>query len=367
MAAEQGKPADWQDAAWWRACLLGGAIGDALGAPIEFDDWPAIRSRFGRCGLTELVPHDGRLGAITDDTQLTLFTAEAVLGYLRRGSSYGVASLDYALAYSYQRWLATQGEQPVSPSARSVELRGMLWECSELHRRRGPGATCLAALRSGQVGTLENPINASKGCGGVMRAAPGVALRGGSMLHGKVIAAVTHGHPTGQLAAGALVVLLRQIALGATLEEALDVALDELAAEPDAAETSSALRQARALARSSVPAGPDAVERLGAGWVAEEALAIAVYAALRSGGNLRRGVLLAVNHSGDSDSTGSIAGNLLGALHGEAALPPDWVEALEVADVIDTVSADLARSGSDLREDSDRAYFIEHSRRYPYQ
>lgn len=364
--AQQGYDAIRRET-WWRGCLLGGAIGDALGAPVEFDDWASIRARFGNRGLTDLVPHDGRLGAITDDTQLTLFTAEAVLGYLRRGSSYGVASLEHALAYSYQRWLATQGEQPASSAARPVELRGLLWDCPELHHRRGPGRTCLAALRGGCVGTPESPVNDSKGCGGVMRAAPGAALRGGGMRQGRVIAAVTHGHPTGQVAAGALVVLLNRLTLDADLGTALDVVLAELADEPGGGETDVALRRARELARSSTPPGPETVQQLGAGWVAEEALAIAVYAALRAEGDFRRGVLLAVNHSGDSDSTGAIAGNLLGALLGEAALPPEWVEPLEAREVITTVADDLARGTASLGEDGGRAYFLEHSKRYPYQ
>lgn len=101
-----------------------------------------IRARLGGQGIADMVVHDGRLGAITDDTQMTLFTAEAMLGYLRRGSSYDTASLKHALYFSYQRWLATQGERPVGLSHREVELRGLLWDCPELHHRRGTGTTC---------------------------------------------------------------------------------------------------------------------------------------------------------------------------------------------------------------------------------
>lgn len=79
---------------------------------------------------------------------------------------------------------------------------------------------------------------------------------------------------------------------------------------------------------------------LGAGWVAEEALAIGVYAALAAG-TFREGVLLAVNHGGDSDSTGSIAGNILGAALGRGAIPAPWLEKLELRDVIEQVAADL--------------------------
>jgi ADP-ribosyl-[dinitrogen reductase] hydrolase len=57
-------------------CLLGRAVGDALGAPIEFLRLSEIRERFGLAGLTDYAPAYGKLGAITDDTQMTLFTAE---------------------------------------------------------------------------------------------------------------------------------------------------------------------------------------------------------------------------------------------------------------------------------------------------
>lgn len=59
--------------------ILGGAIGDALGAPIEFDSLDRIRRRHGPAGLTDYAPAYGRIGAITDDTQMTLFTADGLL------------------------------------------------------------------------------------------------------------------------------------------------------------------------------------------------------------------------------------------------------------------------------------------------
>jgi len=80
---------------------------------------------------------------------------------------------------------------------------------------------------------------------------------------------------------------------------------------------------------------------LGAGWIAEEALAIGLYCALVAP-DVRRGLLLAVNHSGDSDSTGSTAGNLLGVMHGVDALPEDLLEQLEARDLIQQVAEDPA-------------------------
>ena len=55
----------------FRGCLLGGAVGDALGAPVEFTSLQEIRTRFGRDGVADFAPAYGRVGAITDDTQMT--------------------------------------------------------------------------------------------------------------------------------------------------------------------------------------------------------------------------------------------------------------------------------------------------------
>jgi ADP-ribosylglycohydrolase len=109
-------------------------------------------------------------------------------------------------------------------------------------------------------------------------------------------------------------------------------------------ETTAALRAAVALAGSDHSPSPEAVEGLGGAWVAEEALAIGVYCALvyPEPHQMREALLLAVNHSGDSDSTGSVCGNLLGAWHGETALPADWVAELEGRGTILELADDFA-------------------------
>jgi len=86
---------------------------------------------------------------------------------------------------------------------------------------------------------------------------------------------------------------------------------------------------------------PETVEQIGQGWIAEEALAISVICALAFPDDFRRAVLLAVNHSGDSDSTGAITGNILGAFLGVGAIPPEWLDRLELRDEIGTIATDL--------------------------
>jgi ADP-ribosylglycohydrolase len=309
----------------YRGCLLAGAIGDALGAPVEFWSLARIRAELGPEGVTGYLPYAGGLGHVTDDTQMTLFTAEGLLEARERG-----ADRREAVHAAYLRWLVTQGCGSRHP-AFDPAPRGGLVELPALHAQRAPGNTCLSALMGPEAGTIERALNHSKGCGGVMRAAPaGLAGVDDPFRVGCEIAALTHGHPSGWLAAGVLARLVRDLADGQALEDALEAAVAALKTWPDHGEVLSALDRARALARSA-PVAPETVEQVGAGWIGEEALAVGVYCALVAP-DLPAGLRLAVTHSGDADSTGSIAGNLLGAMAGEGALPPEWLAPLELRD-----------------------------------
>jgi ADP-ribosylglycohydrolase len=310
-------------------------VGDALGAPIEFMKLDDIRQHFGPAGLTDLVAAYGRRGAITDDTQMTLFTAEALIRGLHRFEDRGLASHSAVARGAYLRWLATQGDRVKPPGD-----PGWLVGVRELHARRAPGTTCLSALRAGGRGEPGKPANDSKGCGGVMRVAPvGLARFDDPFRVGSELAAITHGHPTGHLAAGYFAQLVANLVGGAGLLGAAHAALDRLAAEPGHEETLRAVETALELSEK-VEASPEVLEGLGGGWTAEEALAIGLYCALEAG-DFEHGVLLAVNHGGDSDSTGSIAGNLLGLIAGERGIPRRWLDALELRDVIATLADDL--------------------------
>ena len=152
----------------YRGCLVGGAVGDALGAPVEFLSRTRILEVFGPSGIQEYAPSFGKLGAISDDTQMTLFTAEGLMRGWVRGNLRGVCHMPSVIALAYQRWLHTQGQShPLHQGCLDGWLRGH----PELFARRAPGLTCLSGLqdmrRSGDVAT-----NDSKGCGGVMRVAP---------------------------------------------------------------------------------------------------------------------------------------------------------------------------------------------------
>ena len=349
-----------------RGCLLGGAVGDALGAAVEFLSWPGIRQRFGACGIEEPAPAYGRVGAITDDTQMTLFTAEGVLRGVARWNERGIGGPVSTMPHAYLRWLYTQDcklPPHLDEPARAMILGdhetpgGWLVGLRALHVQRAPGHTCLAALRQPRLGTREAPLNDSKGCGGVMRVAPVALVPNASAEECFQLAcdaaALTHGHPTGWLTAGALAWILVGLRDRLPLEQAVLDAIERLGAEPGHEETSAALRSAIDLWQSAaLLPNAAAVESLGAGWTAEEALGIAVYCALVAGDDLARGVRLAVNHSGDSDSTGSITGQIIGARLGEGAIPQRWLDQLELRDEITAIANDLVvgwREGEEWR------------------
>jgi len=228
-----------------------------------------------------------------------------------------------------------------------------------LHHRRAPGSTCLTALIAGKMGTVEEQVNTSKGCGGVMRVAPvGLFCRAlpgdigeeerakAAFELGCAAAAITHGHPLGYLPAGFLSSVIFHLVSGRSLEEAVSGAMMILVERPEyeksslAAMIAQAIRQFR---RSS--SSPEAIERLGGGWVGDEALAISLYSAFAAEGDFAKGVRLAVNHSGDSDSTGAIAGNILGAMLGQGAIPWELLERVEVREVIEGMGIMLQSAG----------------------
>ena len=324
-----------------RGSLLAGAVGDALGAPVEFMTLDEIRARYGPAGVTGYLPAYGRAGgAITDDTQMTLFTAEGIIRGLVRMSHRGIGHPPSVVRRAYWRWLGTQGEPRPDAGFAPEGQDGWLIEEERLHARRGPGTTCLTALRTGRMGTMSEPINASKGCGGIMRVAPIGFTNADSFWMAAKCAALTHGHPSGYLPAGVLASVVAALFRGTPLDAALDKATETLVTYDSHEETLASLEAARGLAAAGRPT-PEQLESLGGGWVGEEALAIAVCCALVAD-DVVDGLLLAVNHSGDTDSTGSITGNILGTIHGEEAIPEHLLRDLELRDVITTIADDLA-------------------------
>ncbi|MFE0135014.1 ADP-ribosylglycohydrolase family protein [Streptomyces sp. NPDC059037] len=324
-----------------RGTLLGAALGDALGAPVDGLSLAGIREAHGTDGLTELAPAHGRRGAVTAATQLTLFTVDGLIrAQVRRDTGAWHPPTD--LHRAYRRWAATQSDW--GPDERRKE-DGWLAREEWLYSRRSPARACLVGFADEAMGTLEAPKNLeSKGSGAATRSAPFGLLVGWEpqlVLQLAVECAVqTHGHPSAYLAAGAHAVLVHGLARGESLDGAIQRALALLAARPGHQPVTDALKHALGAVRQGMPSAARVEELLGDG-SAEGLLAAAVYCAL-VGEDIRHGLRLAVNHGGVSAAAGALCGALLGALHGETALPPGWLTELEGRPTILELADDFA-------------------------
>lgn len=342
-----------------RGCLFGGAVGDALGYAVEFIEDYAIFKRYGAEGITEytLDKVTGK-ALISDDTQMTLFTANGLLVGDTRGCMRGIQGWPRGyVAMAYQDWLYTQTGSYENRAERGYNQRSWLCDVPELYARRAPGNTCLSALseatRAGHVDDyIANPKNNSKGCGGVMRIAP-LALNYQMAIEtldmeAAQIAAITHGHSLGYMPAAILCHIINRIVfpgekkmtLREIVVEAKKTAEKLFEGDKHLKELTDIIDHAIVLSENDID-DLENIRALGQGWVAEETLAIAIYCSLRYENDFSSGIIAAVNHSGDSDSTGAVTGNILGALIGYDAIEDKWKKDLECADIIIEMADDI--------------------------
>lgn len=347
-------------------CMVGGAAGDALGYPVEFASWPQIRWKYGVSGIHDFQLDKRGLAPISDDTQMSLFTATGILLGMTRGYMRGIMGrIDTYCQWSYLDWLHTQEWSSRHDDAR---IDSWLMDVPELYVRRAPGNTCLSALSSLEKG---RPVeNNSCGCGGVMRTAPLALLNyihsysDGKLDYCDMCAAeaarITHKHPLGFFPSAVLNRILMRIMSGTvtdgnrlvdTIEESI-TALPGIKSVADdgkrygelwpghVAKQQSIIRKALDLAHTDTP-DVTAVESLGGGWTGHEALAIAIYSAVKHSGSFEDAIASAVNHSGDSDSTGAVCGNIMGCLLGRKAIPSKYTDTLELVDVIEELAHDI--------------------------
>ncbi|MEU8777994.1 ADP-ribosylglycohydrolase family protein [Streptomyces sp. NPDC048606] len=327
-----------------RGTLLGSAVGDALGAPVAGLTLDAIRQAHGPAGLTEpAAPSPGRPATVTAATQLTLFTVDGLIrAHVRRDTGAWHPPTDVHRAY--RRWAATQSDW--GPDERRAD-NGWLAREEWLYARRAPERSCLTGFADDTLGTLDQPKNpTARDAAATVRSAPFGLLVGwepGLVLQLAVeCAAQSHGHPDALLSAGALAVIVHGLVRGESLNAAVQRALGLLGARPGHQPVTDALQRALAAVTRGAP-GPDSIETLttGDGRGAADTLSIALYCALVAQ-DMTHGLRLAVNHGGDSSATGALCGALLGALHGETALPAGWLTGTEGRATLLELSDDFA-------------------------
>lgn len=339
-----------------RGSLVGGAVGDALGYPVEFfHSFFEIQEKYGPRGITRFDTNQFWLeeneksdkAVISDDTQMTLFTANGLLNAAQKKTE-----PKYAICEAYIEWFLCQ----------TGKWSNKFKECwiakiPELNVRRAPGHTCMSALFSIYRG--QEPVNCSKGDGGVMRVAPiplyaaahGMPIEYADRLAGDA-AEITHLHPLGFIPAALDAHIIYRLALDKkptreSMEayyregiEAMKKLYPQYQADVAKMEDLTELAILRSYNRQH---SVHNVEKFGGGWTGEEALAIAMYCALRYLDNFEEALVAAVNHAGDTDSTGAITGNILGAALGYEAIPRFYKDDLELHDVILHMADDLCR------------------------
>ena len=327
----------------FRGCLIGGAAGDALGYAIEFMQIDQIQQKFGNNGIISYELTNG-VAEISDDTQMTLFTANGLLTRTTRGMLRGTAgSPEGYCLYCYKAWLITQNENYEQWKNGVKDITHeypWLIRVPGLHKRRAPGNTVLSVMNSNDKGSLDKPINNSKGCGGVMRVAPiGLYFEEEDIdtivMYGAENAALTHGHDLGYIPAAALVYIINRIIYKPenTLEKIINDCIQKIkklfSNKPHIGEFAEIMKKTIKLSKANID-DVEALTELGEGWVAEETLAIAVYCSLKYSNDFEKAIIASVNHSGDSDSTGSITGNIMGAIHGYKKIPEKFINNLEL-------------------------------------
>lgn len=334
----------------YRGCLIGGAVGDALGYAVEFLKDYQIFERYSERGITEYTLTDG-IAQISDDTQMTLFTANGLLVGTTQGMVRGVMGTYPSYIYlCYEDWLLTQGE---GRFAKEKQHCSWLNNIDEMNHTRDPGRTCIFSIMNGEAGTIDTPLNNSKGCGGIMRVAPiGLYFEGKDYtveeidMIGAETAALTHGHELGYIPAAALVHIIHlvshnpDITLLQAVTDAKETMIRLFSNSRHLSELTQLIDKAVELSKEAVD-DLAAIRALGEGWVAEETLAIAVYCALKYSDDFEKAITASVNHSGDSDSTGAVTGNILGAYLGLSAVPQKFLDKLELREVITEMADDL--------------------------
>ena len=331
-----------------RGSLIGGAIGDALGYPVEFMGEKQIVHHFGERGITRFSLDLNGKAVVSDDTQMTLFTANGLLNAKRLG-----IAPKYGICRAYIEWYMTQtGEKSKKFNDCWIS------DIPELNVRRAPGNTCMSALNS--IFRGGEPQNNSKGCGGVMRVAPiplyaavdeRMSIEEANRLAGDA-AENTHLHPLGYISAALMSHIIYRLTLDTEptqeslkryIREGVEMMRKLYASTPKEVEFMADLAEEAILLTNNKASNLDNVKRLGEGWTGEEALAIALYCALKHFDNFEEAIIAAVNHSGDSDSTGAVCGNILGAAIGYEAIPQFYKDDLEMHDLILHLADDLWR------------------------
>ncbi len=361
-----------------KGCLIGGAVGDALGYAIEFYSENRIFAKYGESGITEYeLDSYSNKALVSDDTQMSMFTANGVIVCDTIQAEQGITKKPREIvADSYLDWMFTQ-EHGYSEREKKESRVSWLLDVPEMFSQRAPGLTCMSALEDlKSKGKTENYLaykrNNSKGCGGVMRVAP-LGCRFDENIkkldeEGAQLAAITHSNPLGYMPGAVLVHIIQRAVFDRKNDTLKDIVIDAINTVCGVFENDENTAVLKELINLAIELSENSdtdlnnIHRLGDGWVGDEALAMAIYCALRYHNDFSKGIIAAVNHKGDSDSTGAVTGNILGAWLGFDSIDDKWKKNLELFDVILELADDLSNGCSDGIDEKWKKKYIDMQR-----
>ena len=333
----------------YRGCLLGMAVGDAMGYTVDSRSWQEIREDYGPHGLLGYDLVNG-YADVTSYTQLAAFTCNGLLFGLTRGQMLGkMAPFIKYIGLSSREWAISQ-----RPWGRPGRTYCWLLRKPELCRRHCMDTRMLDTLSREVLGTPETPANNFSSPGGLTSAiGVGLFFHWDRMDQGEIdrlgaeAVALTHGSPTAFLSGAVLTHIISRLLadpeapLKPLFLEAVEAMKEQFGHQySQAYEIATLVRHAVTYAESPGLGTVEVMERLGCD-TAAQVLAGAVYACLSMGKDFDAALIAAVNHSGRSAAVGAVVGAILGLRLGEDALPDFYIECLEPAEVLRELADDL--------------------------
>ena len=349
-------------------CLLGMAVGDAMGAAVEKKTYDEICETYGPAGLLGYDTVNG-LAEITSYTQVAAFALNGLLLAISRGQSH--EAMGY-VTLALKEWCGVQ-HMPRDPKWRNC----WLGKVSAFRRRKNMDPRTLDALTRDVLGSPKKPSNQAEGPGSLPAAvAVGLYFHPERMqfheigLLGAQAVALTHGDPMTFLSGSVLAYVIAAVLhdperdLEDHFRMAAQTVADQFGKEfPQALQLRKKLLAALDRAKDPKACYVQEMENIGCG-TAAGVLAGAMYAVVAGGGDFDASAIIAVNHSGKSAAVGAIVGAILGARMGKDALPEFYLECLESAQVMEELTADLWQCYE--RSGAKRLYDVEWDRKYTH-
>ena len=333
---------------FFQGCLLGMAVGDAMGYTVDSRSLEEICRDYGPNGLLGYDLVNG-YADVTSHTQIAAFTANGLLiGLTQQRLKGQMAAPVRYIGLALKEW--SRSQHYCAPERNFCWLSGV----PEIKRRHSLDNRMLDVLFKGSLGTPEEPVSHYNHGGALTETIP-IALLGDDLLLnsdrldrlGAEAVAQTHGHPEAFISGAALTHALSLVLHdpGIPAEEVLQDTADAIQFQfgRDYSQTTKIwelLQLAKTLAQSDSVTPMEAMEQLSCR-SAGEILAGVLYACMTCHGDFDTAIITAVNHSGRSATVGALTGAVLGAALGEKILPDFYLESLETTPILLELADDM--------------------------